>query len=80
MAKANDKSSPISDEAYNVITALQSKLEGLAAYRKYSEAGQTDLWHELSAQELQSLPLLLTELERLVQEGHFRLRTSDRAA
>ena len=33
--------SPISNEAYNVLTSLQSKLEGLEAYRKY--AGSTQL-------------------------------------
>ncbi len=31
--------SPISNEAYNVLTALQSKLEGLEAYRKYAASG-----------------------------------------
>ena len=35
--------SPITNEAYNVITALQAKLEGLEAYRKYAKDGSEDL-------------------------------------
>ena len=39
--------SPISNEAYNILTALQSKLEGLEAYRKYSQSGSnSDIWQQ----------------------------------
>ncbi len=80
MATTHGMGSPISNEAYNIITALQSKLEGLEAYRKYSEDGQTDLWRQLSEQELHMVGLLADQLERLVKDGHFRIRGSERAA
>jgi len=66
--------SPISNEAYNVITALQAKLEGLEAYRKYSQSGTTQLWQQLSQLDTQAVQLLTQELERLTQQGGFRLR------
>ena len=71
--------SPISNEAYNVITALQSKLEALEAYRTYSRDSQGDLWRQLSDTELQSVERLAGELERLVRDGQFRVR-GNRAA
>jgi len=71
--------SPISNEAYNVITALQSKLEALEAYRTYSKDSQSDLWRHLTDQELQSVDRLAGELERLVRDGQFRVRGSKAA-
>lgn len=64
--------SPISDEAYNVIAALHAKLEGLEAYRKYQQAGNNQLWQQLTQQETQGVQTLVQELERLVQEGKLR--------
>ena len=66
--------SPISNEAYNVITALQSKLEGLEAYRKYSQSGSTQLWQQLTQIDTQAVQLLTQELERLAQSGGLRTR------
>jgi hypothetical protein len=66
--------SPISNEAYNVITALQSKLEGLEAYRKYSQSGSTQLWQQLTQIDTQAVQLLTQELERLAQSGELRTR------
>ena len=60
--------SPISNEAYNVITALQAKLEGLEAYRKYQQSGGR-IWTQLSDMDNQAVQILTQELERLVQEG-----------
>ena len=65
--------SPISNEAYNVLSALHSKLEGLEAYRKYSKDGDQQLWQQLSQQDNQAVQTLVSELERLVRDGKFRL-------
>lgn len=74
---ANDRGvgSPISNEAYNVVTALQAKLEGLEAYRKYQRDGGGELWSRLTQQELLAVGLLVDELESLVRDGRFRMRT-----
>jgi hypothetical protein len=66
--------SPISNEAYNVITALQSKLEGLEAYRKYEQSGGGQLWQQLTQMDMQAVQLLTQELERLAQSGGLRMR------
>ena len=65
--------SPISNEAYNILSALHSKLEGLEAYRKYSQDGDSQLWRQLSEQDNQAVETLVRELERFVQEQKFRL-------
>ena len=66
--------SPISNEAYNVIAALKSKLEGLEAYRKYSQSdGGSQLWQQLTQSDTQDVQLLVQELERLVQSGELRM-------
>jgi hypothetical protein len=66
--------SPISNEAYNVITALQSKLEGLEAYRKYQQTGGGQFWNQLTQLDMQAVQLLTEELERLAQSGGLRMR------
>ena len=67
--------SPISNEAYNVITALQSKLEGLEAYRKYAQTdSDKQLWQQLTEFDLQAVNLLTQRLEQLVQNGQLRMR------
>ena len=67
--------SPISNEAYNVLTVLQSKLEGLEAYRKYAQSGSnTQLWQQLAQADGQAVEGLVQELERMVREGQFRMR------
>ena len=65
--------SPISNEAYNVLSALHSKLEGLEAYRKYAQDGDQQIWQQLSQQDNQAVQTLVGELERLVREGRFRM-------
>ena len=66
--------SPISNDAYNVITALQSKLEGLEAYRKYQGSGGGQFWQQLTQLDMQAVQLLTEELERLAQSGGLRMR------
>lgn len=68
--------SPISNEAYNVLSALHNKLEGLDAYRKYAQDGNSGIWQQLSQSEMQSVNTLVGELERLVKDGQFRSRSS----
>ena len=71
--------SPISNEAYNVLAALQAKLEGLEAYRKYQQSGNQQIWQQLSQMDNQAVQTLVQELERLVQEGKFRLQQPGQA-
>ena len=71
--------SPISNAAYNVLSALHSKLEGLEAYRKYSQDGGEQLWQQLSGQDTQAVETLVQELERLVRDGKFRMGQPGRA-
>ena len=70
--------SPISNAAYNVVSALHSKLEGLEAYRKYAQDGG-QIWQQLSQQEIQGVQTLVQELERLVREGKFRMQSPGQA-
>ncbi len=69
----------ISNEAYNVLSALHSKLEGLEAYRKYSQDGNERLWQQLSQQDNQAVETLVQQLEQLVRDGQFRMKTPGRA-
>ena len=71
--------SPISNAAYNVLSALHSKLEGLEAYRKYSQDGDQQIWQQLSQADNQAVETLVGELERLVREDQFRMQTPGRA-
>jgi hypothetical protein len=67
--------SPISNEAYDILTALQSKLEGLEAYKKYAQNGSDSrLWQQLTQSDVQAVDLLAQELERMVRDGKFRLK------
>jgi hypothetical protein len=75
-----DVGSPISNEAYNVITALQSKLEGLEAYRKYSKDAEQRIWKELSDRDNESVRLLVDELDRIVREGRLRPGTPGKSS
>ena len=67
--------SPISNEVYNIISVLHNKLEGLEAYRKYTQdGGNSQLWQYLAQQDTQAVQYLMQELERIVQTGQHRLR------
>jgi hypothetical protein len=67
--------SPIGNEAYNVITALQNKLEGLEAYRKYAQTDSNQqLWQQLTELDTQAVHLLTQRLEQLAQNGQLRMR------
>jgi hypothetical protein len=66
--------SPISNEAYNVIASLKSKLEGMEAYRKYAQTDGGHLWQQLTDLDERAVGSLVDELERLVRDGKFRMR------
>jgi len=71
--------SPISNEAYDVLTALQAKLEGLEAYRKFANDGNQQFWQQLSQQDNQMVGMLVDQLEKLVKDGRFRMGTPGQA-
>jgi hypothetical protein len=62
----------VSNEVYDVITVLSSKLEGLAAYQKYEKDGSPDLWRELRQQDEQCVRKLMQQLEQFAQQGKLR--------
>ena len=65
----------VSNEVYNVLTTLSSKLEGLAAYQKYErDSGNAQLWQQLRQQDEQAAKQLLQQLERFAQEGKLKAR------
>jgi hypothetical protein len=68
--------SPISNTAYNVISALQAKLEGLEAYRKYSQSdSNSQLWQQLTQLDTQAVQLLTQQLEQMASSGQLRMNT-----
>jgi hypothetical protein len=71
--------SPITNEAYNIITALQAKLEGLEAYRKYAKDAGGEIWKSLTQVEMQGVEKLVSELERLVKDGKLRMQQPGKA-
>ena len=66
----------VDNEVYNLITAISSKLEGIAAYQKYERDGQANdsLWRELRQQDEQAVRRLLQQLEQFAQQGKLQAR------
>jgi hypothetical protein len=66
----------IDNEVYDLIMATASKLEGLAAYNKYEQDGETNaqIWQQLRQQDEQATRQLLQQLTQLAQQG--RLTTT----
>ena len=71
--------SPITNEAYNIVKALGSKLEGLEAYRKYAKDGDAETWQRLTQVEMASVQTLCEKLEELVRDGKFRMKEPGKA-
>jgi hypothetical protein len=67
--------SPITNEAYDVVSALAAKLEGLEAYRKYAKDANAGLWQRLTDIDIPAIEVLVDKLEELVQENKFRLHS-----
>jgi hypothetical protein len=68
---AGNESTLVDNEVYDVISALHTKLEGLAAYSKYSTDGSANdqLWQELKQQDEQAAQRLLQQLNQFAQQG-----------
>ena len=66
----------VDNEVYNVLTALTTKLEGLAAYDKYQQDGTANdpIWQELRQQDEQAARRLLQQLEQFAQQGKLKAR------
>jgi hypothetical protein len=64
----------VDNEVYNVLTALTTKLQGLAAYDKYQRDGQANdpIWQELRQQDEQAARRLLQQVEQFAQQGKLR--------
>lgn len=74
-AQAQGIGSPVSNEVYDVITTLQSKLEGLEAYRKFAQSGgNVQLWQYLNQIDTQAVQVLMQQLEQMAQTGQLRQR------
>ncbi len=66
----------VDNEVYNLIMTLSTKLEGLAAYRKYEQDGQANdpIWRELRQQDEQAVRRLMQQLEQFAQQGKLQAR------
>jgi hypothetical protein len=66
----------VDNEVYNLITTISSKLEGLAAYKKYEQDGQANdpIWRELRQQDEQAVRRLMQQLEQFAQQGKLQAR------
>ena len=72
---------PLNDLSYDLLTALQSKLEAVNAYEVYiedcEEAGDDEsrrLFEEILQADEQHVEQLSARLEQLVRDGTFRSR------
>ncbi len=68
----------LSDLSYDILTALQNKLEAVWAYDQYiedcEEAGNEDcrkLFEEMQQRDEQDVELIKAQLEKLVKAGKF---------
>ncbi|HWE62453.1 MAG TPA: hypothetical protein VHB98_12140 [Chloroflexota bacterium] len=61
----------VDNEVYDVIMATATKLEGLAAYNKYEQDGQSNrqLWQQMRQQDEQAVRQLLQQLQSFAQSG-----------
>jgi hypothetical protein len=67
--------SPIGNDAYNVISALHAKMEGMEAYRKYAQSdSNSQLWQKLTELDSQAVAMLAQQLESMAQSGKLRPR------
>ena len=65
----------VPNEVYNVLKAISSKLEGLAAYNKYEQdQANAQLWQQLRQQDEQAVRQLLQQLERFAREGKLKAK------
>lgn len=72
---SNQETTLVPNEIYDVITALSSKLEGLAAYQKFEKNGSANdpIWRELYQQDEQAVRRLMQQLDQFAQQGRLRV-------
>ena len=65
----------VPNEIYDLLTALSSKLEGLAAYQKFSQNGSAHepTWQQLKQQDEQAARTLMQQLDQFAQQGKLRI-------
>jgi len=65
----------VDNEVYDLITALSSKLEGIAAYQKYAQDGSANdqIWQQLQQQDEQAVRTLMQQLDQFAQQGKLRI-------
>ncbi len=73
---AQQEQTIVDNEVYDLLKAVSTKLEGLAAYNKYDRDGQANrqLWQQLRQQDEQAVRQLLQQLEQFAQEGKLRAK------
>lgn len=70
----NQREQTIMDnEVYDVIRAVATKLEGLAAYNKYEQDGQAQLWQQMRQQDEQAVRQLMQQLDGYAQKGKLKV-------
>ena len=65
----------VDNEVYDLITALSSKLEAIAAYQKYAQDGSANdqIWQQLQQQDEQAVRTLMQQLDQFAQQGKLRI-------
>jgi len=65
----------VPNEIYDLITALSSKLEGIAAYQKFTKDGSANdqIWQQLQQQDEQAVRTLMQQLDGFAQQGKLRI-------
>jgi hypothetical protein len=66
----------VDNEVYDLLKAVSAKLEGLAAYNKYDQDGQTNrqLWQQLRQRDEEAVRQLLQQLEKFAQQGKLKAK------
>jgi hypothetical protein len=65
----------VSNEVYDVISTLHTKLEGIVAYQKYAKDGSANdqIWQQLKQQDEEAVRVLMQQLDQFAQQGKLRI-------
>lgn len=66
----------VDNQVYDVIMALGQKLEGLAAYNKYQQDGNSQMWEQIRQKDDDTVHQLLQQLEQFAQQGKLRAKSA----
>ena len=66
----------VDNEVYNLLKAVSTKLEGLAAYNKYEQDSQASgqMWQQFRQQDKQAVRQLLDQLSQMAQQGRLKAK------